>query len=152
MICQAILSTKLYAVQIFYASSIGSLHPHLLLTFYFRSGILNIIFTFYVIRKHIYYKLGKMSIRKFCGNIIKMKENTNIWSILADNDNKQLHLIFIFNFKMPWRNTCKYIHTVEESEKKLNKSKTIKSAHVSCFSLFLLTWKNIFIIFITNCN
>lgn len=134
LIYQAILSTKLYAAQIFYASSIGSLHPHLLLTLYFRSGILNIIFTFYVIRKHIYYKLGKTSIRKICGNIIKMKENMNIWSILADNDNKQLHLVFIFNFKIPSRNTCKYIHIVEESEKKLNESKTIKSAHTSFFT------------------
>lgn len=44
LIYQAILSIKLYAAQIFCAGSMGSLHPHLVLTLYFRSGILNIVF------------------------------------------------------------------------------------------------------------
>lgn len=38
------------------------------------------------------YKLEEIPTRRICGNIMEKEENVNISSILADNDNKQLHL------------------------------------------------------------
>lgn len=70
----------------------------------------------------MYNQLGAVSTRSICGDIVENGKNVNIWSVLADNNKKQLYLVLIIKFKIPSRNT--YTEWGNWEKKNNNKSKT----------------------------